>query len=315
MPLTPPNPSVAPWARSPSITLPVKESPSRIPDPELLKAVWSQTSDQSNLPSVNSLEGIADDMSGVPFTIQDVKSEDGETPPPTAPSRMSLHDVTRAFQQVPSSSSGSPPKTTAAVSRPQGTFPANSTPLSAPAPGRPSYTPFLPASANSQPPPNNQVYAQQLPQQARMTPMYGGPLWMPMPPPNLPQQGHAPGMRPMQGPFTPGSPYPGQMMAYPGPGTPPMYHMTPAPQPNGQNRGVHGMPMMSPVLNHASAHAMYHPGSPAMMHASPVQGYIPGRPPGPPGPARPDHAPAPPHFIPQGYPPLGSPQYGRPGGW
>ena len=57
--------------------------------------------------AVNSLEGIADDVTGLPFALQDVKSEDRETLAinSTAPSRMSLHDVTRAFQQVPSSSS------------------------------------------------------------------------------------------------------------------------------------------------------------------------------------------------------------------
>ncbi|KAJ7919112.1 hypothetical protein B0H13DRAFT_261543 [Mycena leptocephala] len=108
-PLTPPSHHTASWARS-SLNISVKESPLRGPDPEHLKAVWSQTSNKAGLHAVNSLEGIADDLTAIPFTLQDVKSEDGGTPPPTtsiASSRMSLHDVTRAFQQVPSSSSSS----------------------------------------------------------------------------------------------------------------------------------------------------------------------------------------------------------------
>ena len=46
-----------------------KESPARAPDPEHLKAVWSQTAAQEALPVVNSLEGIADDLTAVPFTL------------------------------------------------------------------------------------------------------------------------------------------------------------------------------------------------------------------------------------------------------
>ena len=77
----------------------MKESPVRQPDPEQLKLLWLQTSEEADVPGVNSLEGIADDLPFVPFTFQEVKSEDGEMPPPTrsngpGPSRMSLHDVT-----------------------------------------------------------------------------------------------------------------------------------------------------------------------------------------------------------------------------
>ncbi|KAH9075782.1 hypothetical protein EDB83DRAFT_2672257 [Lactarius deliciosus] len=104
-PLTPPSSSS--WTKNL-----VKESPVRQPDPEQLKLLWSQTSEKADVPAVNSLEGIADDLPSVPFTFQEVKSEDGETPPPTVsngsgPSRMSLHDVTRAFQQVPPPPAGS----------------------------------------------------------------------------------------------------------------------------------------------------------------------------------------------------------------
>ena len=112
-PITPPSlasnlPSLT-WAAQREAN--AKESPSRPPDPEHLKAVWSQTAN-NGLHPVNSLEGIADDLQ-LGFTLQEVKSEDGATPPPSLPpqpSRMSLSDVTRAFQTVPSSGSTSQQK-------------------------------------------------------------------------------------------------------------------------------------------------------------------------------------------------------------
>ena len=86
------------------------KSTSRTLDPEHLKAVWSQASDKE-VSTTNSLKGIADDLSTVPFSIHEVKSEDGGTPPPSGsamtPSRMSASDVTRAFQTVPPASSNS----------------------------------------------------------------------------------------------------------------------------------------------------------------------------------------------------------------
>ncbi|KIK98508.1 hypothetical protein PAXRUDRAFT_24167 [Paxillus rubicundulus Ve08.2h10] len=74
-----------PWSKSP-LGFPSKDSPARAPDPEHLKAVWSQATDKEPMAAVNSLEGIADDLTALPFTIQEVKSEDGETPPPTTSS-------------------------------------------------------------------------------------------------------------------------------------------------------------------------------------------------------------------------------------
>ncbi|KAG5648191.1 hypothetical protein DXG03_006146 [Asterophora parasitica] len=291
VPVTPPPHHAAPWARSSLTTIPLKESPARGPDPEHLKAVWSQTSNKAGSHGVNSLEGIADDLTSLPFTLQEVKSEDGETPPPSVsapPSRMSLHDVTRAFQQVPPSSSSNP-------SPSRRTPPATVTPvrppnyaygLPPPPAGtlRPGYHYPSPVVSHS---PSPLMYPQMLsasPAPGRMplnghAPIYGQPMWLPMPAGSNPQN-HASIMRPM------GSPYPPQMMPY-SPG-PPMYgHQPPASiqNPQQQPNGVQGnrdrnMTMMSPVMGHT---AMY--GSPVLMHA-PVM----------PAPAPPNHG----YMVPAG---------------
>ncbi|KAJ7462711.1 hypothetical protein B0H11DRAFT_2053948 [Mycena galericulata] len=240
-PITPPSHHTASWARS-SLNISVKD-PLRGPDPEHLKAVWLQTSNKAGLHAVNSLEGIADDLTAIPFTLQDVKSEDGGTPPPTtsiASSRMSLHDVTRAFQQVPSSSSSSslrppisPPSTSAPVARP----PTYSYP--SPSPG--VMYPMAPSPVPARMAVNGHA------------PLYSGPVWMA-------PQNHSGMMRPM------GSPYP-QMM-YPSPGGTPMYPPQPQPMQNTQPQpnGPRGRSM--------SSNAMY-PGSPILMHAPPMPvGYM-----------------------------------------
>lgn len=259
----------------------------RAPDPEHLKAVWSQPANKSDLNPVNSLEGIADDLTSVPFSIQDVKSEDGETPPPALPSttsRMSLHEVTKAFQKVPSSSSSSstPSRNPISPSSTNGT-PATRSPY-----------PYSPMPSNTMRPPHSYehyspmlthspsptiIYPHQLtssPVPSRMTvnghtPMYQAPMWIHQPPASAPGN---PGnvMRPMMSPYTP-------MMPYPAPGTPVYAHPMSAilgapPQPPvgtapGRGRGV---PMMSPGMPHAHAHAtppMY-ASSPVMMHMQPV---------------------------------------------
>ncbi|KAF8168297.1 hypothetical protein B0H34DRAFT_684989 [Crassisporium funariophilum] len=285
-PITPPSNhhAASSWARS-SVSIPLKDSPARPPDPEHLKAVWSQTSNQAGLHPVNSLKGIADDLTALPFTLQDVKSEDGETPPPslpTAPSRMSLHEVTRAFQQVPASSSTStpsshrtpisPPLTNSPVARP--TYPY------APIPQnnmRPTYyaAPMMshspapvmyPHPMTASPVPRMQVNGH--------TSLYSQPMWMSIGGPS--PQGHGNMMRAVP------SPYPAQMMPYPSPG----YAPQPQPQnmipqnPQAQNGGRgRGMPVMSPVMSHAHAHpgpAMY-PGSPVLLHMQVPQnhGYMP----------------------------------------
>lgn len=276
------------------MSFPVKESPARGPDPEHLKAVWSQAPDKSRLPAVNSLEGIADDLTAIPFTLQDVKSEDGETPPPstsTVPSRMSLHDVTRAFQQVPSSSPNSgtyrtplsPPSTSAPVAR--NTNYAYSLPPPTPS-MRPTYAPYGSPMMSHSPSPTV-VYPHPMassPVPSRMpmnghTPLYSQPVWMPLAAPAT--QNHGGMMR------TVPSPYPAQLMPYPSPGTPSIYPppgnmQNPPPQQNGsqQNRG-RSMSVMSPAMSHTGVHPnvqMY--GSPVLMHAPVMQvqqnhGYIP----------------------------------------
>ena len=255
------------WSKSPrAFTL--KDSPSRgVPDPEHLKAVWSQASDKAALPSVNSLEGIADDLTAVPFTIQDVKSEDGGTPPPSGPglSRISSYDVTRAFQQVPTSSVKSPPRNT--ILPP----PVNSAP-NGPVP-RPaySYTSSLrpaypyPSPVLSHSPSPTVIYPPQMAPSPAPRPMvlngppspYGQPMWMPMGGP----QPQNPLMRPMAPPYAP------QYVPYPSPGAVPMY-VPSTPQPSG---GVPGrppaVPMMSPMMQPPTLYS----GSPVMMHSPHVQ--------------------------------------------
>ncbi|KAK0208481.1 hypothetical protein DFS33DRAFT_1303853 [Desarmillaria ectypa] len=276
-PIGPPSQTPNTWSRS-SLTM-----SGRGPDPEHLKAVWSQTSNMAELHPVNSLEGIADDP--VPFTLQDVKSEDGTTPPPTTssgPSRMSLHDVTRAFQQVPPTSGStnhkltiSPPTTSAPVARPAPNFgyamslPTSNQNMRAPYPpyGSPmmSHSPapvvYPHPITNSPVPSRMQVSGQ--------TPLYGQPaVWMPLPTPATTQT-HGAMMRPVP------SPYPPQLMAY-SPNAQPMYlpavpNMQSPPQQNSaSNRGRSMSMMMSPGIPHASPN-MY--GSPVMM-ASPARNQV-----------------------------------------
>lgn len=281
--ITPPNHHAASaWSRS-SLSVSVKDSPARGPDPEHLKAVWSQTSNKASMHAVNSLEGIADDLTALPFTLQDVKSEDGETPPPSIPqppSRMSLHDVTRAFQQVPASSSSnaaprtpiSPPSTNAPVARPSFSY----SPLP-PNGMRPAYSYASPMMSHSPAPAVMYPHAMaSSPVSSRMpinghTPLYSQPIWMPMAVPAHQNQGGM--MRPVA------SPYPAQLMPYPSPSTPTLYAPHPPPpnminQPQQQNgaqvnRG-RNMALMSPVMPHAGP-SMY-AGSPVLMHASGISG-------------------------------------------
>ncbi|KAI0048012.1 hypothetical protein FA95DRAFT_1141674 [Auriscalpium vulgare] len=283
-PLTPPTPVT--WSK----TLSIKDSPRR-PDPDQIKMLWAHPSAKAEVTGVNSLEGIADDLSTVPFSLQDVKSEDGETPPPTvshvpAPSRLSLHDVTRAFQTVPSAPAG--PSTQKA--------PAQSSPLSHPAvPRQPSYPPPSSVPSNMRPayPGYPSPMMSHSPAPGVMYPMapspVSGPMMMNGPSPQywmLPGPGgQTPGavMRPLP------SPYP-QYMAYPSPGGPPMYGAGAPPplasQPNtpggAQNRG-RTPAMMSPVLPHARPPMQMYQSSPVLMHA-PVMHvqptYAPGLPAG-----------------------------------
>ncbi|KAF7319989.1 hypothetical protein MKEN_00782800 [Mycena kentingensis (nom. inval.)] len=281
------------------------------PDPEHLKAVWSQSSNKAA--AINSLEGIADDFTAIPFTLQDVKSEDGGTPPPTTTttSRMSLHDVTRAFQQVPTSSSStnsssssrppiSPPSTSAPVARPP---PATTAPGAAP-PGAAYPGPYgHPPHANGMmrtftpftPMPGSVLYQMApsaMPGRMPM-PVYNQHMWMPPPPPQTPGV-----MRPM-----PGSPYAPQLMAYPAPGPPngaPMYPPPPGPggQVNGagRGRGVIGPHHQNPGMFPASPILMQIPPMPASYMALPGAGRgVPMQPQQQPGPGQPQQPPPPMH--------------------
>lgn len=259
--------------------MPLKESPARGPDPEHLKAVWSQTSNKAGLHTTNSLEGIADDLTALPFTLQDVKSEDGETPPPTvpsAPSRMSAHDVTRAFQTVPASSSTTsyPSHRTPPIVAPPATRPSNYA-YGLPHPPnaiRPTYAAY-PSPMMSHSPGPGVMYPHPMttsPVPSRMqvnghTPLYSQQMWMSMGGPAPQNQANM--MRPMT------SPYPAQLMPYPHPGTA-MYTTQPLPNmqsPSQQQNGAQlnrsrSVSMMSPVIPHAQ---MY--GSPVLMHAPLMQ--------------------------------------------
>ncbi|KAF9459459.1 hypothetical protein BDZ94DRAFT_1381882 [Collybia nuda] len=287
-PITPPNHIAAPWARS-SLNIPMKESPARGPDPEHLKAVWSQTSNRAGLHTTNSLEGIADDLTALPFTLQDVKSEDGETPPPTAPSapsRMSAHDVTRAFQTVPASSPSTstsyPSHRTPPIAAPPATRPSNYTYGISHPPNtiRPTYAAY-PSPIMGHSPSPGIMYSHPLttsPVPSRMqvnghTSLYSQPMWMSMG--GAAPQNQASMMRPMT------SPYPAQIMPYPHPGTP-MYTTQPLPnmqsplqQNEAQLNRTRSVSMMSPAIPHAQ---MY--GSPVLMHTPVMQvpqnhGYMP----------------------------------------
>jgi serine/arginine repetitive matrix protein 2 len=280
------------WTKSP-FTFPVKESTSRAPDPEHLKIVWSKSETKDELPSINSLEGIADDFTTVPFTIQDVKSEDGETPPPTAPSRMSLSEVTRAFQQVPSRPDSTHPRSNQLSSTLSSPGPAtNNRPQSFGLPPTPQASTRTLSYGSYQSPimshsPAPVMYTQGLtpsPVPGRMmvnghSPQYAQPLWMPIP---AGPAGQNPGsmIRPLH------SPFPAQVMSYPSPGSmyaPPMTNgHNHIPQPNGlpQGRGRGGVPMMSPVISPVNPSAphpnMMYPASPVMLPAPPVMsGYPP----------------------------------------
>ncbi|KAH9853130.1 hypothetical protein C2E23DRAFT_894867 [Lenzites betulinus] len=282
---TPPPQSasaLSPWSKSPK-AFSTKESPARAPDPEHLKAVWSQTSDKAQIQPVNSLKSIADDLTAVPFTLQEVKSDDGETPPPSGAgpwSRMTSHEVTRAFQQVPSPSSSS-------SQRPASIAPSSSTSTN-------GSTSRHPGFAFSPPPMGQPAMRQAYPAYSPMMSHTPSPTVMysqasPVPRPMVVPNGAMPAYQAVWmpgGPPPPAgmirAPYPPQYMPYPSPGAPmPMY--APMAMQNGPpQNGVQGRPpnmaMMSPSMAPAMS-PMY--GSPVPMQAVPVppsQGYpMPGQ--------------------------------------
>ncbi|KIJ68652.1 hypothetical protein HYDPIDRAFT_24910 [Hydnomerulius pinastri MD-312] len=281
--LTPASASFStPWTKSP-LSFSNKDSPARGPDPEHLKAVWSQAADKEPVPAVNSLEGIADDLTALPFTIQEVKSEDGETPPPTSSavsSKISLHDVTRAFQQVPPSSNTpshrppplSPSSASGPITRPSGfNYPS---PLQPPGvPMRPHYPAFSsPMLAHSPSP--TLLYPPAAPSPVPRMPMnghsqvYGQHMWMPM----QTSQNHNGAVRPVP------SPYPTQMMAYPATNAVPPGYGVPhshQPVPTSVNGSAlprqRGMALISPIMHSATpANVPMYGGSPVLMHPPPM---------------------------------------------
>ena len=291
LPMTPPTQHTSTtWA-----AFSLKESPARAPDPEHLKAVWSQPSDKAKLPAINSLEGIVDDLTALPFTLQDVKFEDGETPPPSVvPTRMTMHDVTRAFQQVPPSSSSSSIHRVTSISPPTMHPPQRqfgysyALPPPTNAEMRTNFSPYSSPMLSHSPtpamifPPPMQSHVPRIPMNGH-TPVYNQPMWVTLTGPTSQNNGGM--IRPM------GSPYQAQMIPYPSPNTPAVYGPPPnmpnsistAPSQTNATRGR--MPLMSPAMPHVAPHSnvpMY-AGSPVLVHA-PMQ-MAPGHPymPGPPG--------------------------------
>ncbi|KAH8100504.1 hypothetical protein BXZ70DRAFT_153696 [Cristinia sonorae] len=305
----PPSNPVSPWSsKSSPRVFSLKDSPSRPPDRDHLKAVWESTSNKADVS--NSLERIGDDMPAVPFSILDVKSDGGETPPPPSsnpPSRMSQHDVTRAFQQVPTSTTN-------------GTAPRRA----APAPTAPVPVHVV-ASQPSRGPQNHSMPPPQHIPNSGVRQMYGGypsplvsspsptivypmsmtpsPIPRPMVVNGTPQYPHQPMWVPMPGPpastpngmMRPPPPYGAQLMPYPHPpagmyAPHGMQGNVPQPPPNGmQNRPPNGMQLMSPVMapahphphphQHNGPHPHPHPHphpvyaqSPILMHAPPAAG-------------------------------------------
>lgn len=262
---TPPN-HQSPWTRS-SVNLPVKDSPSRAPDPEHLKAVWSQPSSKPDLKPVNSLEGIADDLTPLPFVLPE-----GTTPSPSlssAPSRISIHEVTRAFQQVPTSAANqstrdkaqiSPPTTNAPVARPAPVNPIATYPYPPQSNIRPLYAHYPSPMLTHSPAPVMYSHMAPSPVQNRVTnghpSMYNA--WMP-------PQSPVSMMRPMPPNYPSMVPYPST--GFTQPASTNLMRLTP--QTQGAARPV-GMPMMSPVLSPVQPHP--YGGSPVLMQN---HGYLP----------------------------------------
>ena len=320
----PPQPSASAWAKSPA----------RVPDPEHLKAVWSQPTSKEPLPAVNSLKIIADDLTAVPFTLQEVKSEGGSPPPlpgPVAPpSRMTASEVTRAFQTVPtapanaaptpsSRSAHLPPTTNSPIASQRSLKPHSiglPPPAVYPSPGQ---TFYYPPPVNHSPSPPTMVYSHVVPNGDAASPAspYAQPVWMP-----VMQQPGQQMLRPQ-----PSSPYSPQLIPYQTTGTQNGMMRSPA---NGLVPTPTGLPgpfgatapaqmIVSPVMHHATAaQPVVYSGSPMMVHV-PAPGVIPQHPhqrpyvPGVVGMGRGGHNPMDsrthhhqhPHAHPQAMPPTG----------
>ncbi|KAH9921995.1 uncharacterized protein BXZ73DRAFT_91688 [Epithele typhae] len=291
---TPTQSQTSLWSKSPR-AFALKESPSRAPDPEHLKAVWSTTPEKAQNQPINSLKSIADDLTGVPFIIQDVKTGEGATPPPPGSgpwTRMSAYEVTRAFQQRPTAPSVGASALT--VSNTNGSAPRPPEFSFSPPPMGPNVRSMYPGySPMSSPIPRPMVINGAAPPYP-----HAQPVWVPAipgPGPPLPQSAGL--MR---------SPYPTQLMPYPSAGgAMPMYashmpgmqnHAHPPPQ-----NGVQGRPPGMPLPAMPSIYA----GSPVLVPTPPVM--APGQYPGQVNRAPPMRSPyeqntpqlPPPHMAPQ----------------
>ncbi|KAF8312013.1 hypothetical protein DL93DRAFT_2229326 [Clavulina sp. PMI_390] len=272
-PVIPPT-KPTPWTKSPLVFQTLEISPQSAADPENIKSIW-ETNNKNVTAAENSLKGISDELPS--FSLQEVKSDDGDepkspkpsspaptAPPRRAPMRMSVMDAHRAFQMVPQPPPGAPevkspnygpiepptpkepqqePRPTAPQTTPQ--HPSHRGPIH-----RPSYPPF--------PTPGTpMMYAQQAygvapigvqpprgPLQNGLTPTQGAPpthMWM--------QVNAAPAYY---------RPYPQAAMMYPSPSTPTApgsFSPTPGPQPalqvNGNKPVVNGRGPQSRPTNGA----------------------------------------------------------------
>lgn len=202
---------------------------------------------------------------------------------------MSLHDVTRAFQQVPSPPTASlhkasnPPLPSSSMSNTSSARPPNySHPSSAPhANMRPAYMAY-PSPMMSHSPVPTMIYPHVMsPSPASPmivngpSPQYGQPMWMSVSGPTAQTSGAV--MRPVP------SPYPAQYMAYPAQGPPPQMYASPVmqnaqlqPRPsNGSQTRDRTPSLMSPIMGHAGiSHPHPHPHS----HPHPVMSMYPASP-------------------------------------
>lgn len=286
MPITPPShASALPWAKSPA----------RVPDPEHLKAVWSQAPSKERISTHNSLKGISDELPAVPFNFQDVKSDDGGTSPPGStpgpvapPSRMSASEVTRAFQTVPPGPSN---PLTPSSSRSNPFSSTTSSPLGGPkvlkpAPGpigylppqfnpnaRPHYLGY-PSPMTSHSPSPTLMYSHVMPNGMTHPPApspYGQPMWMHVGTmsPQTPQMGRPPPPTQYSPSLMPYHPVPGGQngMYQPPPG-----HHNPQGSPASYGSPTGSHMLVSPVLPHATpvqAHMPMYAASPVMLTVPP----------------------------------------------
>lgn len=284
VPVTPSSRNTsATWTKSP-LTFPIKVADPMSAVPEQVKAAWSSSSEKDHLPSVNSLKGIADDLTSLPFTLQDSKSDDGHSTgsltAPAAPLRSSF-DVVKAFQQVPSSfpvtsvqpSHPSPPNQKSAGAgngqRPSANY---GTPSTSTAPRSTGYAPLHSPMMGHAPAP----YPHPSPMPGRMhhQPVYHTPpMWLPIPPPSsTPTPGGM--MRP--------APYPSPVMQFT-PGPQPMYPQAPVHSPlangagmgRGRGNGMPGSPALAHQPHHQPSPVHMYPGNP-MLQMMPM--HVPGSP-------------------------------------